>query len=124
MISIEILRRYPFFAGLKEDYMVALAQSAYEEFVDEGHYFFQEGEILDYFYLVLDGIVAIVIEVPDRNEIQTLTMQLTGDFINHDVVVSTVRSGNIFGWSALVPPRRSTAGAKHRPHVEWHASIV
>ena len=31
---------------------------------------------------------------------------------NHDVTVSTVRRGNIFGWSSLVPPHNSTAGAK------------
>ena len=112
MISIELLRRYPFFAGLREDYMAALAQSACEEFVDEGNYFFQEGDILDHFYLVVNGIVEIVIEVPDRGEVQTQTRQLTGNLKNHAVVVSTVRSGNIFGWSALVPPSKSTAGAK------------
>ena len=112
MISVELMRRYPFFAGLNADYMATLAKSAVEFSVDEGHYFFHEGDILDHFYLVLEGTVAIVIEVPDRDEVQTLSRQLTGNLKNHDVTVSTVRPGNIFGWSALIPPHKSTAGAK------------
>ena len=112
MISTELLRRYPFFAGLNDDYMATLAKSAVEYSVDEGHCFFPEGDILDHFYLVLEGIIAIVIEVPDRDEVQTLTRQLTGNLKNRDVTVSTVRPGNIFGWSALIPPHKSTASAK------------
>ena len=112
MISTELLRRYPFFAGLNDDYMVTLAKSAVEYSVDEGHCFFPEGDILDHFYLVLEGTIAIVIEVPDWNEVQTLTRQLTGNLKNRDVTVSTVRPGNIFGWSALIPPHKSTASAK------------
>ena len=61
---------------------------------------------------MLEGSVAIVIAIPDRDEVQTLTRQLTGNLKNRDVTVSTVRPGNIFGWSALVPPHKSTAGAK------------
>lgn len=112
MISTELMRRYPFFAGLNADYKATLAKSAVEFSVDEGHYFFHEGDILDHFYLVLEGTVAIVIEVPDRDEVQTLTRQLTGNLENRGVMVSTVRPGNIFGWSALIPPHKSTAGAK------------
>ncbi len=112
MISTELLRRYPFFAGLNADYMANLAKSAVEFSVDEGHCIFHEGDILDHFYLVLEGTVAIVIEVPDRDEVQTLARQLTGNVKNRDVTVSTVRPGNIFGWSALIPPYKSTAGAK------------
>jgi CRP-like cAMP-binding protein len=112
MITTELLRRYPFFAGLNDDYKSTLAKSAVEFSVDEGLYFFHEGDILEKFYLVVEGTVAIVIAIPDRDEIQTLTRQLTGNLKNRDVTVSTVRPGNIFGWSALVPPHKSTAGAK------------
>ena len=73
MIPTELLRRYPFFAGLNDDYMVTLAKSAVEFTVDEEHCFFHEGDILDHFYLVLEGTISIVIEVPDRDEVQTLT---------------------------------------------------
>jgi CRP-like cAMP-binding protein len=106
------MRKYTFFTGLNADYKATLAKSAVEFSVDEGHYFFHEGDILDHFYLVLEGTVAIVIAIPDRDEVQTLTRQLTGNLKNRDVTVSTVRPGNIFGWSALIPPHKSTAGAK------------
>ena len=112
MISTELLRRYPFFAGLNADYLAILAKVGVEFSVDEGHYFFHEGDILDHFYLVLEENVDIVIEVPDRDEVQTLSMQLTGELKTRDVAVSTMRPGNIFGWSALISPHKSTAGAK------------
>jgi len=114
MISTELLRRYPFFAGLNDDYMATLAKSAVEYTVDEGHCFFPEGGILDHFYLVLEGTIAIVIEIPDRDEVQTLTRQLTGNLKNRDVTVSTVRPGNINR-----PPAR-----KRKRLVEWFPSIV
>jgi len=112
MIPTELMRQHTFFTGLNADYKATLAKSAVEFSVDEGHYFFHEGDILDHFYLVLEGTVAIVIAIPDRDEVQTLTRQLTGNLKNRDVTVSIVRPGNIFGWSALIPPHKSTAGAK------------
>ena len=112
MIPTELMRRYTFFAGLNADYMATLANSAFEFSVGEGHFFFHEGDILEQFYLVLEGTAVIVIAIPDRDEVQTLTRQLTGNLKNRDVTVSTVRPGNIFGWSALIPPHKSTAGAK------------
>ena len=112
MVPIELLRRYSFFAGLNNNYLSTLAHSAESFFANEGHYFFNEGDTLNHFYFVLDGIVSIVIEIPDRDEVQTLTRQITGNFKTRDVSVSTVQQGNIFGWSALVLPYLSTAGAK------------
>jgi len=112
MFPVEELRKHPFFAGLKPEYIKALAKSVQEINAREGDFFFYEGDILDHFYLLRDGLVAFVIEIPDRNEVQTLTRQLTGTLLNRDVIVSTIREGNIFGWSALVPPHKSTTGAK------------
>jgi CRP/FNR family cyclic AMP-dependent transcriptional regulator len=112
MIPTEILRRYPVFSGLKDDHKTTLAKSAVEFSVDEGHYFFQEGDILNQFFLVLEGTVEIVIAITDREENQSLTRQLTNNLKNRDVTVSNVGEGNIFGWSALVPPHNSTAGAR------------
>ena len=68
----------------------------------------------NHFYFVLEGIVSIVIEIPDRDEVQTLTRQITGNLKTRDVSVSTLQPGNIFLWSALVLPYLSTAGAKAR----------
>ena len=72
----------------------------------------QEIEELTSFYFVLEGTVAITLEVPDRAVVQPLSNQITGHLYNTDITVSTVEKGNIFGWSALVPPNISTASAK------------
>ena len=97
MISPELLRRYPIFAGLTMDQMVALAKTAGEKRIETGQYFFREEEDLQALYLLLEGAVAIVIEIPDRKK---------------EIVVSTVGPGEIFGWSSLVPPEKSSATAK------------
>ncbi len=95
MVSPELLRRYPFFAGLDMDQLVTLAKVADEVEVEAGHYFFHEGEKLDTFYLILEGMVAIVVELPDRESI-----------------ISTLGPGETFAWSTVVPPYTATASAK------------
>lgn len=112
MISTELIRRYPFFAGLSHDQLGTLAKVADEMTVEAGYYFFREGDELNTYYLVIDGIIALVIGVPDRDAEQSLTRQLTDDLIYKDITVSTVGVGDLFGWSALIPPHESTASAK------------
>ena len=112
MVSPELIRRYPFFAGLKQQNIVALANAASEQTLDAGHVFFREGETIEYFYFLVDGAVAIVIELPDSNEKQPVSGQLMGAFHTKDVVVSTVGPGDVFGWSGLVPPHTTSAKAK------------
>jgi CRP-like cAMP-binding protein len=112
MISPELIRRFPFFAGLNHDYTFTLAKVANELSVEAGHCFFQEGDELNELYLVLEGSVAIVIDVPDRSLAQPLAWQLNGKLNSKGITVSTVGTGEVFAWSALVPPRKSTASAK------------
>ena len=112
MVSPELIRRYPFFAGLKQQNIAALADAASAQTVDAGHIFFREGEMLESFYFLLEGAVAIVIELPDNNLKQPVSDQLLGAFHTRDVVVSTVGPGDVFGWSGLVPPHTTSAKAK------------
>lgn len=111
MVSPELIRRYPFFAGLGHDYLVSLAKLAEEEVVATGHKFFYEGDELPAFYLVVEGAVSIDFAVPDRSQVQKVSGQLTGDLQTKDLTVSTVGTGDVFGWSALIPPYHATAGA-------------
>lgn len=112
MVSPELLRRYPFFAGLSHDYISKLAKMSDEIAVDEGHYFFHEDDVLDKFYLTLEGAVAIVIELPEKDVQHKVSEQFLRELKTKDVIVSTVGSGDIFGWSGLIAPYRATAGAK------------
>lgn len=111
MVSPELLRRYPFFAGLTHDQLVALAMTADEMSVSSGYRFFSEGDALDAFYLVIQGDVAIAFEVPDSSVKQSVAGQLTGNLVTADMVISHVGPGEPFGWSAIVNEGGATAGA-------------
>ena len=111
MISPELLRRYPFFSELSHDRLVALADVAEEMTVDAGHIFFHEGEELRTFYIVLAGGVGIVLELPNNSIRHTVSSQLTGELKTRDTVASTIVPGEVFGWSGLVAPHVTTAGA-------------
>ena len=97
MISPEVIRRYPFFAGLSVDQVNTLARAADEEKVEAGHFFLHEGDEVPYMYLILEGTANVLIELPTRDR---------------EIIVSTIGSGEVFAWSALVPPHKATASVK------------
>ncbi|MEW6404217.1 MAG: Crp/Fnr family transcriptional regulator [Chloroflexota bacterium] len=112
MVSIELLRRYPFFAGFSTKQLTILANVGEELLVDVGHYFFHEGDELGNFYMVVEGNVHITVDIPDRKFKQSLVQQLTNNLTMTEITVSIVGPGHTFGWSALIPPNISTANAK------------
>ena len=112
MVSPELLRRYPFFAGLTHDHIVTMANAAAEQAVEAGNAFFRADEAMCCLYLTIEGAVGVVMELPDHTVEQSLSGQLTGALHTRDVVMRTVGPGEVFGWSALVPPYTSTASAK------------
>jgi CRP-like cAMP-binding protein len=112
MVSPELIRRYPFFADLSMEQIVTLAQAADEVAVEVDHNFFREGEELDHFYIVIEGKVGILVGMPDPTIPQPISRQLTDDLITRKVVVATVEPGEMFAWSALVPPHTASSSAK------------
>jgi len=112
MVSTEMLRRYPFFAGLGREHLTTLARISEDITVEADDYFFREEDVLEHFYIILEGAAAIVFELPERDVKHKIADQFTREFKTKDVVVSTVGTGDIFGWSGLVPPFRATAGVK------------
>ena len=112
MVSIEMLRRYPFFADLNHEDLVMLSKTANQLHFEAGQPIFHEGDELTTFYLVVEGIVGIVVGVTDKAQGHKLADQLMGNFNMKGVTISKVNKGQVFGWSALVPPHTSTAGAK------------
>ena len=97
MISPEIIRRFPFFSGFTMDQLVALAMTAEEITVPKDYYFLHEGDEVNYMHLVLEGEIALVITLPQKDK---------------EIIVNTLGIGDLFGWSALVPPHSATAGVK------------
>ena len=112
MISPELLRRYPFFGGLKHEQLVSLAKVASEETVEAGYYFFHEGNKLDCLHLILEGAVAVFLEVPADGAHQTVANQYNRQLQTTEVVISAIGPGEVFGVSALIPPPVATASAK------------
>lgn len=95
MISPEILRRYPFFAGLDDAFLTALAMISDEVVLAEGVWLFHEEDSADAFYLVLRGTIQLRARLP-RNAYVDLDQQVEGDIV---------------GWSAICKPAVYTLGA-------------
>ena len=111
MVSPELLRRYPFFAGLNHDQLRVLAMTADEMDAKAGHRFFVEGARVDAFYFVIEGDVGIVFKVPASGVKQSVARQLTGELEMAEVIISHVGPGEQFGWSALTGDGDATADA-------------
>ncbi len=95
MVSPELIRRYELFGGLNMDEVTMLAVAAEELQAEQGTWFFRQDQELHDMYLVIEGHVGIVVELPKQ-----------------EVVTSSVGPGELFGWSGMVPPHETTAGAK------------
>ena len=112
MISAELIRRFPFFAGLDLEQINKLAKLGTEKIVEEGHYFFHENDELDKFYINLEGAVGIVYEVPERDVEHKVADQFARKLKTKDIVISTVGPGEMFGWPGMVPPHKARASSK------------
>jgi len=112
MISPEMIRRYPFFAGLSTEQIEIIAKEGEEMEVPEGHVFHRGNDALHRFYIVVSGEIGIFVERTARGVKHGIADQLTGHIQTEDVVISYVRPGEIFGWSSLLPPYSATAGSK------------
>ena len=102
VITTDLISRYPFFADLTAEQVALLASVAEGLTVDAGDYIFHEGDDLCCFYIVVEGAIGVVIEVPQKN----------GSGQMEDVIFSALGPGGAFAWSALVPPHKATASAK------------
>ena len=82
-----------FGAGLPAETQARLAAMGVIRSVPAGRELIHEGDIAEEFGLVLAGRIALRMLVPERGM----------------VTVLTVEPGDIIGWSAIVPPYRSTS---------------
>ncbi|PDW04500.1 cyclic nucleotide-binding domain-containing protein [Candidatus Viridilinea mediisalina] len=109
MVSPELLRRYAFFGGLNAEQLASLAKAADEVVLEGGNTLFREGEALHSLYLVVDGRVAITMELPEVGNRSAVQLP---DTPMREAVVSMVSAGAVVAWSALVPPYVATSGAR------------
>ncbi len=95
MVSIEVLRSFPYFAGVKPESLKAVAAITEERTFPAGQPLFKEGETAQALYILRAGEVDIVYQ----------------HHVDEGRVVDTVVAGDLIGWSSLVEPYRCTATA-------------
>ena len=93
MISPEVLRRYPYFAGIKEESLKQLAMITEERTIPAKTSLFCEGDPARHLSIILKGEVNIQYLIGE-GELRT---------------VDTLVEGDLLMWSALVEPYRATA---------------
>ena len=86
----DLLAPQPIFAGLADEYLDLIAACGSNVRFARGTQIFREGEPADTFYVVRQGRAAVEIHLPQGGSL----------------VLDTVGSGEVLGWSWLFPPYR------------------
>ncbi len=90
------LQAIPWFQRLRADHFVSLAQIAALRTAPAGETLFREGDPEDYLYILLEGRIALEINVPGRGRTRLMTAEPL----------------DVIGWSSVTPVvRRRTATA-------------
>ena len=97
MVSPELIRRYSYFSGLSIDRINLLAKIAEEVESEQGQYFHQEDDDISKVYIIVEGEVSLLTTLPQQRK---------------EVVINTLGTGDVFGWTSLLPPYTAGAGAK------------
>jgi CRP/FNR family cyclic AMP-dependent transcriptional regulator len=95
MISAELVRRYPFFAGLTDAQQRLIATIAEEKNFANGATLFEEGQPAEAFYLLLSGSIDLYCKLRDS-----------------EIHVGGINPGEPFSISALIPPHVLTHTAR------------
>lgn len=105
MVSGDVLKDFQLFEGLDAGELAEVARLCRERSYEEGSVIFAAGGSAEDVYLLKDGEVNIQVELV----LYDLEARTT---------VYTVRKGETFAWSALVPPHKLTASARSRQKSE------
>ena len=92
MVSPELLRRYPYFAGISEESLKRVAMIAEPVHLPAEHVMFYEHDPADHLYVIVHGEVDVKYTLG------------TGE----QRTVDTLTDGDLLVWSALVAPYRMT----------------
>jgi len=87
---LEALAQHPFTHNLDQAEREAMAAFAVARTYEPDEMILREGKAADAFFLIVSGLVAIELLLPDRGVLR----------------LQTVGAGEVIGWSWLVPPYR------------------
>ena len=96
MVSPELLRQYPHFAGVTEDCLKAIAMVSEKRGFQAGEDLLIEGHTATKLCLMVSGEVNVIYRLGDDRE----------------VVADSLVKGDAFGWSALLEPHILTASCR------------
>ena len=97
MPSINELKSYTFFQGLPDVFLEKIRKLCREDVLQNQEIIFEEGEKAEKIYVLQKGAVTIQIRLKKYQ----------------DVIISTIEEkGELFGWSALVEPKKYSATVK------------
>jgi len=97
MPSINELKSYTFFQGLPDVFLEKIRKLCREDVLQNQDIIFEEGEKAEKIYVLQKGAVTIQIRLKKYQ----------------DVIISTIEEkGELFGWSALVEPKKYSATVK------------
>jgi CRP/FNR family transcriptional regulator len=99
MISPELLRYYPYFSRLDEAQLIKVAIISDEESFENGAVIFQEGDIANALYFLLDGQVDLFYTLSG----------MKNSPLEKGIPVGEINPGEPFGISALIEPYMLTA---------------
>ncbi len=99
MISVELLRRYPFFGKLGYEQLKALAMIAEEIKLEDGQVVIEEGKPADALYFLVEGTVSLYHPVSSPQAVKA----------NVEVPVCDINPGEPFSISALIEPHVLTS---------------
>jgi CRP-like cAMP-binding protein len=91
-----LLEEDPALRALAAAHRETIAGCARNRIAGPGDVLMREGDPADAFFIVRDGVMAIVTHVPGRGE----------------VTLETLHDGDLLGWSWLLPPYRNAFGAR------------
>lgn len=83
-----IINKFPFFRGMDKAHLEKIAQVAAPVTLAPGKIICEDGQKADKFYLLMNGRVVVELYSPERG----------------DLLIQTLNTGDILGWSWLVPP--------------------
>jgi len=96
MASIKQLRKFDLFAGLADEELERMTGLCEEEFFPAESVIFSENQVAEKVYLLTRGRVALSLPLPNGKR----------------SIVYTVPENEIFAWSALVEPFRTTVRSR------------
>jgi CRP/FNR family transcriptional regulator, cyclic AMP receptor protein len=99
MDTLDFLERVDLFKGMGDDRIEAIQSCCETGEFKRGERIFRPGEDARFLYILMEGLVELRKEAQNQDNAQNAE------------VISRVSAGDVFGWSALVPPYKYSLAA-------------